>query len=246
MPHMPRVLRPAFAWWALAALVAAAAIVTAVDRAPATRAAAACAGYGYGYGYGPSQATLTLAMTPRRIKAGRSTTASGALTGANGCTFAGDTVEVQSRAVVDGVPTGSFKTVATRTTDANGQYSATFRLFHNRQFRAMTAATQDHTAATSNTAAVRVSTAIGLSVDRHRKCRVEFSGGTRPSKAHHNVSIRTSSSTLFVTATNGRGRYDATQKLTCGKRYRVHAHISSDSTNASGNSGRHSFRPHRH
>jgi hypothetical protein len=246
VPFLSRLIRPALAWWVLGALVAAAAVVTAVERSPAAKNSAACAGYGYGYGYGygSTGATLTLAMSRVHIRAGRRTTATGALTGTSGCAFAGDTVLLQSRGIVGGSPTGAFHTVATRTTDADGRFSATFRPKHNRQFRAVAPATAEHTAATSNAVSVRVSTAIGLSVDRHHNCRVEFSGHTSPVKKGHRVRIKRHHSTLVKTTTNHRGRYDTSTTLTCGKRYRVTAHIGHDSTNAAGHSATHSVRPH--
>jgi len=128
----------------------------------------------------PAPAALTLSATPAQVTFGKATTLSGKLTG--GKSVAGQAINIQA----DTAPLeGMYKTVATATTDAAGNWTATNVPAALTRYRAKMAKTLSPTA----DVAVRLRVGVGVS-DRtpHRGQRVRFSGRVAP--AHDGAAVR--------------------------------------------------------
>jgi hypothetical protein len=128
----------------------------------------------------PAPATLTLGASPTTVTFGKPTTLSGKLTG--GKAVAGQTIQVQA----DTAPfEGKYANVATATTDAAGNWTATNAPTALTRYRAKAGNTTSPTA----DVAVRLRVGIGVS-DRtpKRGSRVRFSGRVAP--AHDGAQVR--------------------------------------------------------
>src|SRR3954452_25272101 len=69
--------------------------------------------------YPPSKPKLTLTLSPSMVTAGQSSTAMGSFT-QNKCYIRGAKIQLQKRYLINGKPSGSFKTFTTVTTDNHG------------------------------------------------------------------------------------------------------------------------------
>jgi hypothetical protein len=164
-----------------------------------------------------TSATLTLLATPTSVTFGKPTTLTGKLAGAK--TNAGQTVDIQA----DTAPfEGSYATVASVVTDANGNFTATNAPVALTRYRA-----RAHTSppTTSPTADVTVHLRVGIHVsDRtpRRGARVRFSGKVAP--AHDGSAVRIQRRTRtggWVTVATTTLRDAGTEVSTYAKRVKV-------------------------
>ena len=156
--------KPSVTWLILAALLVTSGVLTAVRGLGATDKAATCVGYGYGTGYGYSSPApqLTLFLSAPVQVSGRPITASGTLT-QNGCALAGETVVIKRRATIANIPSGSYVTYATVTTDANGAYSLPITLIYNSVLQASSPADNGRPAVNSPARVLRLFSRVGAS-----------------------------------------------------------------------------------
>src|SRR3954452_17394683 len=102
-------------------IVSVAAIATSAVLLPALPGGAA-PGIGSCHPYPPSAGeTLTIDATPRTVTAGQQVLVFGSFT-QGGCPISGATIRVQRKFLVNGVPTGSWVTVASAVTTSHGTY----------------------------------------------------------------------------------------------------------------------------
>ena len=199
--------------------------------------------------YPPSAGeTLTIDASPRTVTAGQQVLVFGSFT-QGGCPISGATIRIQRRYLVNGVPQGSWVTIASATTTSHGTYGTTTHPLRNERLRAHFAATGGFATANSNTVDVFARTRITESVSKLSGCRLAISGGTTPHKVGRTVKIQNKTSTgqhtVATATTNSRGRYSLTKTFTCGKLYHLSAYISGDSINRAGRSGTVAVRPSR-
>jgi len=133
---MQRVLsRPSVAWVLLVGLLVSSGILTATRGLGPFNKAAACVGYGYGYATPAPALTLTLAKHSHW--AGTPVSATGVFS-QGGCTLADETVYIQRRVVVSGVPKGNWLTLSpSATTNAAGVFSTAVYSVYDSAFRAI-------------------------------------------------------------------------------------------------------------
>jgi hypothetical protein len=186
----------------------------------------------------PAPAALTAAATPTTVTFGKPTTLSGKLTG--GKSVAGQTIDVEA----DTAPLeGTYAKVATATTDAAGNWTATNVPAALTRYRARTGKT------ISPTVDVAVRLRVGIAVsDRtpHRGQRVRFSGRVAP--AHDGAVVlvqrrkagagwKTVAQTTLLDAGTAVSRYTKRVKVTSTGTYRVRVR-SGDTDHLNGTSAR--------
>jgi hypothetical protein len=157
--------KPSVTWLLLVALLVTSGVLTAVrGLGDAQNVTHTCSGYGYGYlaqtGYANPAPQLTLNLSADVTVSQYPVVVSGTLT-QNGCALAGQSVQIKRRAVVATVPSGSFVTLTTVTTDAHGFYSYTTTQTYNSQFQATVVGTQGRPTVNSPTRVLRLFSRVG-------------------------------------------------------------------------------------
>lgn len=219
-------------------VLAASAVVLPALPGQATPSTGSCDG-----SYPPHPPSLSLDVTPRTVTAGQSVTAFGELR-QNQCPIKGGTIRIQRKRLVSGTPTGSWATVKTVTTRANGLYSGAFAPLHNELVRARFIGGGGFPAVNSGSVTVKVRTKITEAAAKGSACKITLTGVTKPTKARHTVTIQNRGPKghfhgwkFFARGkTNKAGKYSITKTATCGKTYNLSSLINADSTNLAGRS----------
>ena len=196
--------------------------------------------------YPTNKPVLTLTVSPTTVTAGRSVFAFGNLH-KNQCAIKNAPIRIQAQRVVNGTPTGSFRTVKTVTTRSNGNYLASVVRLRNTVLRAYFPGGGGFASATSNKVRETVRTKITNNAATGSACKVTFSGSTTPAAKGRTVKVQNRGAkghfngwkTIATATTNSKGRYSVTKTLTCGKTYNVSSLIGATATNAAGRSATH-------
>jgi hypothetical protein len=154
----------------------------------------------------------------------------------NNCGVRDASVALQRRALVSGVPSGSWRTFASVVTDSSGLYSASRAPIAREQIRAVFNASGRFPAATSSTRAVSVYERVGITVTALSGCRLRVTGSTYPVKAGRTVAIGKRGpaghfhgwTTLWRVRTGPRGHYSAVHAMRCGTAYNLSSYIATD------------------
>jgi hypothetical protein len=152
-------------WLLLVALLVTSGALTAV-RGLGNAQNVACSGYGYGYlngtGYSNPAPQLSIALSTDVATAITPVVVSGYLT-QNGCVLPNQTVIIKRRAVVNNIPTGSYLTVTTVTTNSAGFYSATLLQKYNSVIQATAPAAGGRPVVNSRAVLLRLFARVGAS-----------------------------------------------------------------------------------
>jgi len=187
--------RPSVAWLLLVGLLVSSGILTATRGGgfgPFNKSAS-CTGYGYGYlngnGYGSPLPQLSIALSRTIHPAGTPVLATGVLT-QNGCILPNEIVNIQRRIVVNGVPKGTWATIATVATNADGVFRAAVYSVYDAAFQAVAAAKGVRPAATSATKILKTNIKVSAYAPSGKATTIaRICGRTLPYKGGQTVTL---------------------------------------------------------
>jgi len=188
-------------------------------------------------GGGTPASRISISASPTVVDFGRSTVISGKLTGSPNSSVA---VELQGNAAPF---TGGFKSVSTKATDSNGDYSFTTRPGQHVRYRVVAKTSPPSTSAeTLVRVRIRVSRLVSDSTPRRGQV-VRFSGSAYPAHDGRTVFIkrrsadgvyRTVARTVLRDAGTARSSYSRRLRIRRSGTYRVR--VAGDADHLSGNS----------
>ena len=163
----------------------------------------------------------------------------------NGCAIRNARVHLQSRPMVNGKPTGTWKTVSVVTTNTNGVWKTTYAPGVNVRVRAFFSKAGAFPTTFAPAKTLLDAIRITMHATTPGACKIHLTGVTAPVQANRLVSIQSRGAkghfqgwtSIGTTRTHSDGTYSTTAAAACGTVYNLRARINASSTNEAGHSG---------